>query len=68
MAFDFKKEYKEFYMPKAKPQLVTVPPMHYVAVRGQGDPNEEGGEYKASIGLLYAIAYTIKMSLSLIHI
>ncbi len=62
MAFDFKKEYKEFYLPKAKPEIVTVPPMNYVAVRGKGDPNEEGGEYKAAIGLLYAVAYTIKMS------
>lgn len=62
MAFDFKKEYREFYMPKTKPEIVTVPPMNYVAVRGQGDPNEEGGAYKKAIGVLYAIAYTIKMS------
>lgn len=62
MAFDFKKEYKEFYMPKAKPEIVTVPKANYIAVRGKGDPNEEGGEYKAAIGVLYAVAYTIKMS------
>ncbi len=62
MAFDFKKEYKEFYMPKCKPEIVTVPPMHFIAVRGTGDPNAEGGAYKAAIGLLYAIAFTIKMS------
>ena len=62
MAFDYKKEYKEFYMPKEKPSVVTVPKMNYIAVRGHGDPNAEGGEYKASIGLLYAIAFTIKMS------
>lgn len=62
MAFDYKKEYKEFYMPKAKPDIVTVPAMNYLAVRGSGDPNEEGGEYKKSIGLLYGIAFTIKMS------
>lgn len=62
MAFDYKKEYKEFYMPKAKPGLVTVPSMNFLAVRGSGDPNMEGGEYKASIGLLYGIAFTIKMS------
>lgn len=62
MAFDFKKEYKEFYLPKNRPQIVTVPPMNYVAVRGQGNPNEEGGAYKRSIAVLYAIAYTIKMS------
>ena len=60
--FDYKKEYKEFYMPKNKPELIDVPAMNYIAVRGQGDPNEEGGEYKAAIGLLYAIAFTIKMS------
>ena len=62
MAFDFKKEYKEFYMPKDKPSIVTVPPMNYLAVRGHGDPNEDGGEYKEAIGLLYGIAFTIKMS------
>ena len=62
MAFDFKKEYKEFYLPKNQPEIVTVPPMTYVAVRGRGDPNEEGGSYKAAIGVLYAVAYTIKMS------
>ena len=62
MPFDFKKEYKEFYLPPKKPGIVTVPPMNYLAVRGRGNPNSEGGEYKASIGLLYAIAFTIKMS------
>ena len=62
MAFDFKKEYKEFYMPKNQPGIVTVPSMNYIAVRGQGDPNQEDGEYKQSIGLLYGIAFTIKMS------
>lgn len=62
MSFDYKKEYKEFYLPKAKPGFVTVPKMNFLAVRGSGDPNTEGGEYKASIGLLYGIAFTIKMS------
>ncbi|MBO7372713.1 MAG: GyrI-like domain-containing protein [Oscillospiraceae bacterium] len=62
MAFDFKKEYKEFYLPKNEPGIVTVPRMNYIAVRGQGDPNREDGEYKQSIGLLYGIAFTIKMS------
>ena len=62
MAFDFKKEYKEFYMPKNKPGIVTVPSMNYIAVRGQGDPNQEDSGYKQSIGLLYGIAFTIKMS------
>ncbi len=62
MAFDYKKEYKEFYMPKNKPSIVEVPKMNYIAVRGRGNPNEENSEYKDSIGLLYAIAFTIKMS------
>ena len=62
MAFDYKKEYKEFYLPKATPELVSVPTMNYIAVRGSGDPNKEEGEYKAAIGLLYAVAFTIKMS------
>ena len=62
MAFDYKKEYKEFYMPKNKPGIVTIPKMNYIAVRGKGNPNQEDGEYKQSIGLLYGIAFTIKMS------
>lgn len=62
MAFDYKTEYKEFYAPPKKPTSVDVPPMNYIAVRGSGDPNAEDGEYKQSIGLLYAIAFTIKMS------
>ena len=62
MPFDYKKEYKEFYMPGSKPGIITVPAMNYIAVRGQGDPNAEDGEYKKSIGLLYGIAFTIKMS------
>lgn len=62
MAFDFKKAYKEFYLPKNKPEIVTVPAANYIAVRGQGDPNEEDGAYKKAIGVLYAVAYTLKMS------
>lgn len=62
MAFDYKKEYKEFYMPKNKPCIVDVPSMNFLAVRGQGDPNAEDGEYKAAMSLLYGIAFTIKMS------
>ena len=62
MAFDYKKEYKEFYMPKDKPGIVKIPKINYIAVRGKGDPNKENGEYKNSIGLLYGIAFTIKMS------
>ena len=62
MAFDFKKEYKEFYMPKNKPAIVTVPKANYIAVRGKGNPNEEGGAYQKAISVLYAVAYTLKMS------
>lgn len=62
MAFDYKKEYKEFYLPKSKPGIVTVPKMKFLAVRGSGDPNPEKGDYQAAIGILYALAYTIKMS------
>lgn len=62
MAFDFKKECKELYRPASKPSIVTVPPMSYVAVRGKGDPNTEGGEYQNALPLLYGIAYTVKMS------
>ena len=62
MAFDFKKEYKEFYMAKNKPQIVDVPRANYIAVRGKGDPNEESGEYQKAISVLYAVAYTLKMS------
>ena len=62
MAFDYKKEYKEFYMPKNKPEIVEIPSMNFIAVRGMGNPNDEDGAYKQAIGLLYAIAFTIKMS------
>ena len=62
MAFDYKKEYREFYMPKRTPEIVEIPEMNFAAVRGSGDPNEADGEYKAAIGLLYAVAFTIKMS------
>ena len=62
MAFDFKKEYKEFYLPKNKPEIVDVPKANYIAVRGKGNPNDEDGDYKKSINVLYSIAYTLKMS------
>lgn len=62
MIFDYKKEYKEYYLPNTTPGIVMVPKMNFIAVRGSGDPNTENGEYKASIGLLYGIAFTIKMS------
>ena len=62
MAFDFKKEYKEFYLPPAKPGIVTVPPVRYLAVRGEGDPNDPQGAYRTAVGQLYGVAYTVKMS------
>ena len=67
MAFDFKKEYKEFYMPGKKPEIVNVPRANYIAVRGKGDPNEEGGAYQQAVLILYAIAYTLKMSYKTDH-
>lgn len=62
MAFDFKKAFKEFYLPKGKPEIVTVPRMNYIAVEGKGDPNREGGDYQQALAVLYALAYTLKMS------
>ena len=62
MAFDFKKEFKEFYMPAGKPQIVDVPKINYIAVQGKGNPNTPGGEYQQAISILYAVAYTLKMS------
>lgn len=67
MAFDFKKEYKEFYMPKNKPEIVTVPKANYIAIRGKGDPNEEGGAYQQAMSVLYSVAYTLKMSYKTDH-
>ena len=67
MPFDFKKEYKEFYLPPAKPVIVTVPKANYIAVRGKGNPNDEGGAYQQAIGILYAVAYTLKMSYKTDH-
>ncbi len=67
MAFDFKKEYREFYMPKNKPEIVIVPTANYVAVKGKGDPNEEGGAYQQAISVLYAVSYTLKMSYKTDH-
>lgn len=62
MAFDFKKEYKEFYLPKNKPEIVNVPAVNFIAVRGTGNPNQPEGEYQKALGILYTVAYTLKMS------
>ena len=62
MPFDYKKEYKEFYLPPQKPQIVTVPAMNFAAVQGKGDPNDPDGAYQAAMEVLYGIAFTIKMS------
>lgn len=62
MPFDFKKEYREFYLPKNTPEIISVPRANYIALRGAGDPNEEGGAYKTAVSVLYAVAYTLKMS------
>ena len=68
MAFDFKKEYRDLYRPGKKPQIVEVPPMNFVVVRGQGDPNEEGGAYQAALNVLYSVSYTLKMSYKTDHV
>lgn len=62
MPYDFKKEYRKFHMPAGRPEIVTVPKANYIAVRGKGNPNEEDGAYQKAIGVLYAVAYTLKMS------
>ena len=62
MAYNFRKEQKELYVPGKNPSLINVPMMKYLAVRGHGDPNQENSEYKKAIEKLYAVAYTIKMS------
>lgn len=62
MPFDYKKEYREFYLPPKKPHLITIPRMNFVAVHGKGDPNAPGGAYQEAMGVLYGIAFTIKMS------
>ena len=62
MAFDYKKAYKDLYLPPRQPHILDVPPMNFLAVRGTGDPNAEGGAYQAALGLLYGVAFTIKMS------
>ena len=67
MAFDFKKEYREFYLPPDRPDIVTVPRANYIAVRGSDDPNEPDGDYQRAIGVLYAMAYTLKMSYKTDH-
>ena len=67
MAFDFRKEYKEYYLPKNKPEIITVPRANYIAVKGKGDPNEENGAYQQALGVLYAVSYTLKMSYKTDH-
>lgn len=62
MKLDYKKTYKEMYLPKNMPSIISIPRINYIAVRGKGNPNEENSEYKESIGLLYGIIFTIKMS------
>ncbi|QDR81612.1 GyrI-like domain-containing protein [Sporomusa termitida] len=56
---DYRKDYKDLYLPKAIPAIIDVPAMVYIMVNGQGDP--KGKEYQDAVALLYALAYTIKM-------
>ena len=61
-SFDFKKEYKDLYLPKTEPQRIVVPEMDFITVAGRGDPNDESGDYKKALEILYALSYAIKMS------
>ena len=54
-------------MPQNKPEIVHVPKANYIAVKGKGNPNEEGGAYQQAVGVLYAVAYTLKMSYKTDH-
>lgn len=54
-------------MPSQMPAMVEVPEANYLAVRGKGNPNKEGGEYKRAIEMLYSVAYTLKMSYKTDH-
>ena len=67
MAFDFRKEYRGYYLPGKSPEIVDLPKANYIALKGQGDPNEEGGAYQQAIAVLYAVAYTLKMSYKTDH-
>ncbi len=67
MAYDYKKECKELYSPGTKPVIIDVPAANYIALRGKGDPNAEGGEYQQAVSVLYAVAYTLKMSYKTDH-
>jgi len=60
--FDYKKEYKDIYLPKTKPMIIDVPNMKFIKVEGKGNPNTENGEYQEALQLLYALSFTIKMS------
>jgi hypothetical protein len=57
---DYKKEYKDLYLPPSKPVLIDVPMMNFIMVDGTGDP--QGEEYQHALEILYALTFTIKMS------
>lgn len=59
---DYKKEYKDLYLPKTKPMLIDVPNMKFIMVEGKGNPNEGNGQYQEALQLLYGLSFTIKMS------
>jgi hypothetical protein len=60
-AFDYKKEYKDLYLPKDKPMLIEVPSMNFIMVDGHGDPNNNK-DFQQAVELLYGLSFTIKMS------
>lgn len=64
---DYKLTSKELYAPKEKPSIIQVPAMNFIMVEGQGNPNDEDGEYKKAVEVLYALSYSIKMSRKFTH-
>ncbi len=60
MKHDWKKNDKQFYLPKNKPEIVTVPKFNFFTIEGKGNPNDDF--FADYIGVLYSLSYAIKMS------
>jgi len=58
---DLRKQLKQFYTAAAAPAVVDLPPMSYLMVDGQGDPNTSA-DYAAAIGALYGVSFTLKFT------
>jgi hypothetical protein len=59
MKYEWKKQEKDLYLPKEKPELITVPKQKFLMISGKGNPN--GEEFSEKIGVLYSLAYAIRM-------